>query len=122
MDKRIQELTPGFKRALTSDVVGSRKCNFVTFNPSESNSVNDIRTNIPKLEPNTCIVPDSFRLSYEFKSENTKSCFMNNIGKLLCERLIIKVSGEIVNDNNGESLIEVYKDLCKVRCNLDQTW
>jgi hypothetical protein len=47
---------------------------------------------------------------------------MNNIGKLLCERLIIKVSGEIVNDNNGESLIEVYKDLCKVRCNLDQTW
>ncbi|CAB4033879.1 Hypothetical predicted protein [Paramuricea clavata] len=38
---------------------------------------------------------------------------MNNLGKLLCERLMIRVGGEIVYDNNGESLIEVYKDLWK---------
>jgi hypothetical protein len=114
MEKRSQELTPGFKRALTSDVVGNRVCNFVTFNPNESNPGNDIRIVVPKLEPNTCIVPDSFRLSYEFKNENTKSWFMNNLGKLLCERLMIRVGGEIVYDNNGESLIEVYKDLWKM--------
>jgi hypothetical protein len=114
MKKRSQELTPGSKRALTSDVVGNRVCNFVTFNPNESNPGNDIRIVVPKLEPNTDIVPDSFRLSYEFKSENTKSWFMNNLGKLLCERLMIRVGGEIVYDNNGESLIEVYKDLWKM--------
>ena len=39
---------------------------------------------------------------------------MNNLGKLLCERLMIRVGGEIVYDNNGESLIEVYKDLWKM--------
>ena len=114
MEKRSQELTPGFKRALTSDVVGNRVCNYVTFNPNESIPGNDIRIVVPKLEPNTCIVPDSFRLSYEFGNENTKSWFMNNLGKLLCERLMIRVGGEIVYDNNGESLIEIYKDLWKI--------
>ena len=114
MEKRSQELTPGFKRALTSDVVGNRVCNFVAFSPNESNPGNDIRIVVPKLEPNTCIVPDSFRLSYEFKNENTKSRFMNNLGKLLCERLMIRVGGEIVYDNNGESLIQVYRDLWKM--------
>ncbi|CAB3982837.1 Hypothetical predicted protein [Paramuricea clavata] len=39
---------------------------------------------------------------------------MNNLGKLLCERLMIRVGGEIVYDNNGESLIEIYKDLWKM--------
>ncbi|CAB4024076.1 Hypothetical predicted protein [Paramuricea clavata] len=39
---------------------------------------------------------------------------MNNLGKLLRERLMIRVGGEIVYDNNGESLIEVYKDLWKM--------
>ena len=119
MEKRSNELTPGYKRALTSDVVGNRVCNYVTFNPSESSLGNDIRIVVPKLEPNTCIVSDSFKMSYEFKNENTKSRFMNNLGKLLCERLMIRVGSEIVYDNNGESLIEVYKDLWKMNSKRD---
>ncbi|CAB4037264.1 Hypothetical predicted protein [Paramuricea clavata] len=50
---------------------------------------------------------------------------MNNLGKLVCERLMIRVGGEIVYDNNGESLIEVYKDLWKMstkRANMIEYW
>ena len=57
MDKRSQEFTLGFKRALTSDIVGCRKCNFVSL--IQANPIlEDIYINIQKLEQNTCVVPD----------------------------------------------------------------
>ena len=65
------------------------------------------------MEPDVCLVPDSFKLLFNFKNANTKSWFLNNLSKLLMERLAVKYAREIVYDNTGESLIEVYKDLWK---------
>ena len=50
-------------------------------------------------------------LVFDFKNSNTKSWFRNNLGKLLQRRLEIRLTGEKVYDNSGESLLEVYKDL-----------
>jgi hypothetical protein len=50
-------------------------------------------------------------LVFDFKNSNTKSWFRNNLGKLLQKRLEIRLAGEKVYDNSGESLLEVYKDL-----------
>ena len=60
-----------------------------------------------------CFVPDSFKLLFNLKNANTKSWFLNNLSKLLKKRLVVKFAGEIVYDNTGESLLEVYKDLWK---------
>ena len=68
---------------------------------------------MPPLGPNQVIVPDTMNLMFQFKNSNTKSHFKNNLGMLLCEGLKVRVGGEIVYDNTGESLFEIYKDLCK---------
>ena len=45
------------------------------------------------------------------RKANDKSFFKNNIGRLLCEKLLVTFTGKVVYDNNRESLIMVYKDL-----------
>ena len=50
-------------------------------------------------------------MSAEFKNDNAKSWFQNNLGRLLCKKLIVKIGGEKVYDNIDESQFMVYKDL-----------
>ena len=66
---------------------------------------------IPALNAGECIVPDTLALSFKFNNSNTKSWFLNNLGRLLVDRLSIKVQGVEVYQNTGESILEVYKDL-----------
>ena len=52
--------------------------------------------------------------TFKFVNSNTKSRFKNNnLGRLLCEGLNVQIGGEIVYDDRGESIMEVYKDLWK---------
>ena len=50
-------------------------------------------------------------LSFKFANSNTKSWFLNNLGRLLVDRRSIKVQGVEVHQNTGQSMLEVYKDL-----------
>ena len=68
---------------------------------------------MPSLSPNQCIVPHTMNLTFKFKNSNTKSWFKNNLGHLLCEGLNVRIGGEVVYDNTGESTLEVHKDLWK---------
>ena len=113
MASRVTVLYPGYKKSKTSEIKGNRVRHVVTLNPNSANPEEDIYINIPKLNPNLCLVPDSLRLLFNFKNKNTKSWFLNNLSKLLKNRLVIKFAGEIVYDNMGESILEVYKDLWK---------
>jgi hypothetical protein len=83
----------------------------VTFNPNVAKPGEEIYVNIPKLKAYSVLVPDSMSLVFDFKIKNTKSWFRNNLGKLLQRRLEIRLAGEKLYDNDGESLLEVYKDL-----------
>jgi hypothetical protein len=49
-------------------------------------------------------------LVFDFKNKNTKPWFRNNLEKLLQRRFEIRLAGEKVYGNSGESLLEVYKD------------
>ena len=55
----------------------------------------------------------NLNLIFDFKSKNTKSWFQNNLSKLLTKELTLKMAGEVVFSNTGESVMEVYKDLWK---------
>ena len=109
---RVNKLYPGYKKSKMSNIKGNRVRHTVTLNPNSANS-EDLYIDIPKLNPSLCLVPDSLRMLFNFKNSNTKSWFLNNLSKLLKSRLVIKFAGEIVYDNTGESILEVYKDLWK---------
>ncbi len=58
-----------------------------------------------------CVNPDSIYLSALFENTNTKSWFKNNLGRLLCKKLQIRIGSSPVYDNKLENLVTVYKDL-----------
>ena len=113
MTSRVTVLYPGYKKSKMSEIKGNRTRHTVTLNPNSANLEEDLYIDIPKLNPSLCLVPDSLRLLFNFKNKNTKSWFLNNLSKLLKKRLVVKFAGEIVYDNTGESLLEIYKDLWK---------
>jgi hypothetical protein len=111
MNTTERELQPGFRRSRMSTLRGPRTRSVVTFNPTTINPGEELYITIPKLKPDSCLVPGSLNLLFDFKNSNTKSRFLNNLAKLLAKRLQIKVAGETAYDCSGESLFEVYKDL-----------
>ncbi len=58
-----------------------------------------------------CVNPNSIYISALLENANNKSWFKNNIGRLLCNELQIRIGSESVYDNKKEGLIMVYKDL-----------
>ncbi|CAB3996848.1 Hypothetical predicted protein [Paramuricea clavata] len=108
---RTVELMPDFRRMNKAEITGDRTRHVLTFNSNSARPEEEIYVNIPKLKADSVLVPDNMALVFDFKNSNTKSWFRNNLGKLLQRRLEIRLAGEKVYDNSGESLLEVYKDL-----------
>ncbi|CAB4024639.1 Hypothetical predicted protein [Paramuricea clavata] len=111
MNTTERELQPGFRRSHMTSVKGPRTRSVVTFNPTTIGPGEELYINIPKLKSDSCLVPGSLALLFDFKNSNTKSRFNNNLAKLIAKRLQIKVAGETAYDCSGESLYKIYKDL-----------
>ena len=105
------ELDPDFRRMMKTKIRGTRTRHVITFNPNKANPGEVIYIDTPKLKADVCLVPGSLNLMFDFKSKNTKSWFQNNLSKLLTKELTLKMAGEVVFSNTGESVMEVYKDL-----------
>ena len=86
------ELRPSFRRSAMSTIKGIRTRHVVTMNPNKVNPGEELYIDIPKLSPDSCLVPGSMHLLFDFKNSNAKSWFNNNLSKLLCERLQIKLA------------------------------
>ena len=113
MSIKMEQIMPEFEKLRMTEVKGQRLINTITFNPDRAEPGEEIYVTIPKLKPGVCIVPNSLYLSVRFKNKNTKSWFLNNLGKLLVEELTVKVGGEVAYDNIGKSFYRVYEDLWK---------
>ena len=110
---RTSELDPDFRRSMKTKIQGVRTRHVITFNPNKANPGEVIYIDTPKLKPDVCLVPGSLNLMFDFKNANDKSWFQNNLSKLLTKELTLKMAGEVVFSNTGESVIEIYKDLWK---------
>ena len=115
------ELRPSFRRSAMSAIKGTRTRHVVTLSPNKVNPGEELYIDIPMLSSESCLVPGSLHLLFNFKNSNTKSWFNNNLSKLLCERLQIKLAGETVYDNSGESHLAVYKDLWRTKTDRKQS-
>ena len=113
MSSRSEQLTAGYKKTsvLAKDLRGKRCYIAASLLKKEATPEDIYSVSIPALNANECIVPDTMALSFKFNNSNTKSWFLNNLGRLLIDRLSINVQGFEVYQNTGESMLEVYKDL-----------
>lgn len=95
----------GSKQFKLSEVKGVRTHHVVTMNLNKAS--------LDVVKSDSCPVPFSLHLLYDFKNANGKSRFLNNLSGLIAERLQINFAEEIVYDDNSKSLLRVYKDLWK---------
>ena len=111
--KRGVELEAGFSKTIKTNIEGMIRNIVSNSLLLEATPNNDYVVKIPAkwLSPAKCIIPDTMALTFRFSNSNTKSWFKNNLGRLLIDKLIISIQSEVVYSNNGESIIEVYKDL-----------
>ena len=112
LEERMESLDPDFSKYKDAKITGKRLFTEVTFNPSVINSGESVYISVPTLGTNMCLVPDTFFLTAKFESKNTKSWFLNNLGRLLVKQLQVMVgSREACYTNDQESMYSVYKDL-----------
>ena len=110
--KRGEELKPGFAKIRSTDDKGGKTRLIVTsLMKTEITPENEYTVPLPALNPSLCIIPDMLALSFKFTCSNTKSWFLNNLGRTIIERLSVNIQGKEVYQCTGESMMEVYKGL-----------
>ena len=109
--KREEELKLGFKKTTLTSIKGKRSVKITSLIKTEAAPEDIYTVSIPALNKSQCIIPDILALSFKFTNGDKKSWFLNNLGRLLCDRLSVNVQGVELYQNTGESMMEVYKDL-----------
>ena len=105
------ELTAGYKKTSVLGLKGKRQFTVASLQKTKAVPKDIYSVAVPALTLNQCIIPHTMALSFKFTNSNTKSWFLNNLGRLLVDKLSIKVQGVEVYQNTCESMLEVYKDL-----------
>ena len=111
MSNDAKKLLPTYHRFYRTPVKGKRTVISIALDQPKISSSSNVNYTFPKLAPNVCVNPDSIDLSALFKNTNAKSWFKNNLGRLLCKELQIRIGLSPVYDNKLENLIMVYRDL-----------
>ena len=105
------KLLPSYRRFYKTPVKGKRTMISIALDQPKISSKSNVNLTFPKLSENVCVNPNSIYVSALFENTNEKSWFKNNLGRLLCDELQIRIGSETVYENKKESLIMVYKDL-----------
>ena len=112
-DSRNEELEPGYNFTKPSVIKGKRL--FITHSLLKKEGLpgDTYYARVPKLSSNQVYIPDTMNVTFKFNNGNTKSRFKNNLGRILCKSLIVRIGGTVVYDNGMEGMLETYKDLWK---------
>ncbi len=111
MNSDSNKLLPAYRRFYKTPVKGKRTMISIALDQPKISAKSNVNLTFPKLSQNVCVNPNSIYISALLENTNTKSWFKNNLGRLLCDELQIRIGSEPVYDNKKESLIMVYKDL-----------
>ena len=96
-----EELKPGFKKTTLTSIKGKRSVIVTSLIQTQATPEDIYTVSIPALNSSQCIIPDMLALSFKFSNSNTKPWFLNNLGRLLVDRLSINVQGVEVYQNTG---------------------
>ena len=86
--------------------------NRITFNPSSANPGETLYIEIPKLSEDLVFVPGSVYLTFNLNvSGHKNNTLVNNVGRNLISKLIVKFGGEIIQDTERFNVFQTYHDL-----------
>ena len=85
----------------------------ITFNPSEANPGETLNVNVPKLNENEVIVPNTLALVFDIDltGGHANNFPVQNISRALVDKLVVKFEGTTLQDTVGYDIYNIFQDL-----------
>lgn len=85
----------------------------ITFERTEANPLETLYVSVPKLNENEVIVPGSLALRFniDLSGGHANNFLVDNVGRALVEKLVVKYSGTILQDTVGYDIYKIFEDL-----------
>ena len=97
MESVSYDLLPSHKEKTLNAMKAPRTVKRITFNPSEANPGETLNINVPKLNENEVIVPNSLALIFDIdlSGGHANNFLVQNVSRTLVEKLVVKFAGAV---------------------------
>ena len=113
MDGVQENLRPTRSEKTLGALKAERAVKRITFERTEANPQETLYVSVPKLNENEVIVPGSLALRFniDLSGGHANNFLVDNVGRALVEKLVVKYSGTILQDTVGYDIYKIFEDL-----------
>ena len=85
----------------------------ITVNPSEANPDETLNVNVPRLNENEVLVPNTLALVFDIDltGGHANNFLVQNVSRVLVDKLVVKFEGTILEDTVGYDIYKIFQDL-----------
>ena len=113
MDGVQENLRPTRSEKTLGALKAERAVKRITFERTEANPQETLYVSVPKLNENEVIVPGSLALRFniDLSGCHANNFLVNNVGRALVDKLVVKYSGNILQQTVGYDIYRIFEDL-----------
>ena len=113
MDGVQETLRPTRSEKTLGALKAVRAVKCITFQSTEANPLETLYVSVPKLNENEIIVPGSLALRFniDLSGGHANNFLVDNVGRALVEKLVVKYSGTILQDTVDYDIYKIFEDL-----------
>ena len=113
MDGVQENLRPTRSEKTLGALRAERAVKRITFECTEANPGETLYVSVPKLNENEVIVPGSLALRFniDLSGGHANNFLVDNVGRALVEKLVVKYSGTILQDTVDYDIYKIFEDL-----------
>ena len=108
-----ETLDPTYSKKTYGDLKAIRAVKRITFNPSEANPGETLNVNVPKLNENEVLVPNTLALVFDIdlSGGHANNFLVQNVSRALVDKLVVKFAGTTLQDTVGYDMYKIFQDL-----------
>ena len=113
MDGVQKNLRPTRSEKTLGALKAERAVKRISFERTESNPQETLYVSVPKLNENEVIVLGSLamRLNIDLNGGHANNFLVDNVGRALVDKVVVKFSGTILQDTVGYDIYKIFEDL-----------
>ena len=113
MDGVQESLRPTRSEKTLGALKAERAVKRITFERTKANPQETLYVSVPKLNENEVIVPGSLALRFniDLSGGHANNFLVDNVGRALVDKLVVKYSGTILQDTVGYDIYKIFEDL-----------
>ena len=113
MDGVQENLRPTRSEKTLGALKAEREVKRITFKSTEANPLDTLYVSVPKVNENKVIVPGSLALRFniDLSGGHVNNFLVDNVGRALVDKLVVKYSGTILQDTVGYDIYKIFEDL-----------